>query len=167
MFQLLRAFMRSRGRLTLLPGAAALALSAMLCPVVSAATQPPPAAQTAPKEVQGLPGLWRVQLRVDRPGYPGKLHVVWRCIFEGSDPWAAFADLQPPGHAACQRTDHHFQFTALSWNMRCPDTQPAQGNGRVDFDSASHYSALVHVVGDPRTLYVEGTRRASCTSPAD
>jgi hypothetical protein len=125
-----------------------------------------PALLADPGDFQAMPGLWKLVLRTDHSGRPGPATVAWRCVYEDADPWAAFASLAVPGHAQCARSGERRSSTALAWNLACPGTPPARGRGRVDFDSAKHYTASITLDGG-EALHVEGRRYAACTSPAD
>jgi hypothetical protein len=113
-----------------------------------------------PGDFQAMPGLWKIIMRTFDNGHAGKPTVQWHCVDEGADPWAEFANMPVP--AQCKRSGEHRSSTALAWNLACPGA----GRGRVDFDSAQHYTASVNLQGHD-VVQVEGRRYAACTSPSD
>ncbi len=113
-----------------------------------------------PGDFQAMPGLWKIITRTFDNGRPGTPTVQWHCVDEGADPWVEFANMPVP--AQCKRSGEHRSSTALAWNLACPGA----GRGRVDFDSAEHYTASVNLQGHD-AVQVEGRRYAACTSPSD
>lgn len=136
---------------------------AVLVPLAAALMGEPSRAD--PGDFQAMPGLWKIVTRIVDHGRPGKEQVRWHCVDEGPDPWAEFADLPVPGYSQCERTSQHRSSTALAWTWGCPGLSKA-AQGRVDFDSAEHYTASVAVEGEA-VVRVEGRRYAACTSPRD
>lgn len=128
-----------------------------------------PGLHADPGDFAGMPGLWMTSLHRFHGGKEtGKPEVIWHCVDEDADPWENFANLPVPGHEKqqCERSAEQRTNVSLAWTLSCPGPKPAQGNGRVDFDSAKHYTARVELNGGDR-LEVEGIRRAACTSPKD
>ncbi|MGC1548967.1 MAG: DUF3617 family protein [Rhodanobacter sp.] len=119
-----------------------------------------------PGDFQAMPGLWKIIMRTINHGQPGQPTVRWHCVDEGADPWAAFADLSVPGEQ-CQRGDGHRRSTALAWTLSCAGHPPVKGSGRVDFDSAEHYTGSITLGDRGEVVHVEGKRYAACTSPSD
>lgn len=113
-----------------------------------------------PGDFQAMPGLWKIVMRSFDHGHAGQPTVQWHCVDEGADPWAEFAHLPVP--ASCKRSGEHRSSTALAWTLACPGA----GRGRVDFDSAEHYTGSVSLQGHD-VVQVEGKRYAACTSPSD
>jgi hypothetical protein len=113
-----------------------------------------------PGDFQAMPGLWKIVMRTFDNGHAGTPTVQWHCVDEGADPWVEFAKLPEP--AQCKRSGEHRSSTALAWTLACPGA----GRGRVDFDSAEHYTASVNLQGHD-VVQVEGRRYAACTSPSD
>ncbi|MFZ0869213.1 MAG: DUF3617 family protein [Rhodanobacter sp.] len=123
-------------------------------------------ARADPADFQAMPGLWRTVVTVVDHGRPGHPSVRWHCVHEGADPWLAFADLSIP-EAHCQRADAHRSSTALAWTVSCSGRPSVVGRGRVDFDSAEHYTASIVLQGRGEAVRVEGKRYAACTDPTD
>ncbi|HTD28516.1 MAG TPA: DUF3617 family protein [Xanthomonadaceae bacterium] len=119
-----------------------------------------------PSDFQAMPGLWMTTTSVVSHGHPGKPSIKWHCVFENNDPWVSFADLSIPGEQ-CKRSDEQRTSTALSWNLVCAGHSRASGQGRVDFDSAKHYTASIVLKNRGEVVHVEGLRRAACTDPGD
>ncbi|WP_267225626.1 hypothetical protein [Dyella silvae] len=119
-----------------------------------------------PGDFQAMPGLWKIVMRNIDHGHAGKPEVQWHCVDEGPDPWTEFADLGVPGYTQCHRTDEHRSSTALAWSVSCPGLSSPGGRGRVNFDSAEHYTASISLKGQD-VVQVEGSRYAACTSPKD
>ncbi len=118
-----------------------------------------------PGDFQAMPGLWKTVVITVSHGRPGQPSIRWHCVHEGADPWLAFADLSVP-EAHCQRSNQHRSSTALAWSESC-STQALSGHGRVDFDSAEHYTASIELQGRGEVVRVEGKRYAACTDPTD
>jgi hypothetical protein len=55
----------------------------------------------------------------------------------------------------------------LSWNVSCGGARSLAGRGRVDFDSAEHYTASVMLQDRGEVVNVDGKRYAACTSSSD
>lgn len=126
------------------------------------------AVQADPADFQAMPGLWRIVVRVVNHGQAGAPQVKWRCLYEGGDPWAVFADPLTPAGARCHRGNMGQRGrTSLSWTLTCRGTRSMRGTGRLDFDSAEHYIGHLELDGRGEVLRVEGTRRAACTAPSD
>ena len=121
-------------------------------------------AHADPADFQAMPGLWKMVIATSKDGHTGKPVVVWHCVDEGADPWAAFAD-RLPVPADCQRTDAHRGSTALAWNVHC--TQGGDGRGNVNFDSPEHYVGSIVMQKAGEIAHAEGQRYAACTSPSD
>jgi hypothetical protein len=119
-----------------------------------------------PGDFQAMPGLWKTVTRVINHGQPGQPTIHWHCVDEGADPWVVFADLSVPGEQ-CQRSDGHRRSTALAWTLSCTGHPAVNGHGRVDFDSAEHYTGSVTLDDRGEVVQVEGKRYAACTSPSD
>ena len=117
-----------------------------------------------PGDFQAMPGLWKIVTRMIDHGHAEE-QVRWHCVDEGPDPWAEFANLPVPGYRQCERTTQHRRSTALAWTLACPGLSKA-AQGRVDFDSAEHYTASIAIEGNA-VVQVEGRRYAACTSPRD
>ena len=120
-----------------------------------------------PGDFGAMPGLWKIVITPIHQGHPGTLTIQWHCVDEGADPWIAFASFLMPDIPSCQRTDQHRSSTALAWALRCSGSPSVNGRGRVDFDSAEHYSAGVVLQDRGEVVRVEGRRYAACTSPSD
>ena len=120
-----------------------------------------------PGDFQAMPGLWKFVTTIMDHGHAGAPKTVWRCVDEGADPWVEFATIEIPGHAQCVRGNQHRRSTALDWTLSCPGDPSAIGKGRVDFDSAEHYTASVSMRDLGEVVRVEGKRYAACTSPSD
>jgi hypothetical protein len=123
-------------------------------------------AQADPGDFQAMPGLWKTVVITISHGQPGQPSIRWHCVHEGADPWLAFADLAVP-EAHCQRSNQHRSSTALAWSESCSVHPPLSGHGRVDFDSAEHYTASIELQGRGEVVRVEGRRYAACTDPTD
>lgn len=119
-----------------------------------------------PADFQAMPGLWKTVVSVISHGQPGHPSIRWRCVHEGADPWLAFANLSVPD-AHCEQSDAHRSSTALAWAVSCSGRPPVSGRGRVDFDSAEHYTASIVLQGRGEVVRVEGKRYAACTDPTD
>jgi hypothetical protein len=127
-----------------------------------------PASHADPGDFQAMPGLWKMVMHPVIHGHPGKATTQWHCVDEGADPWAAFANIiSVPDHPRCQSADQHRSSTALAWTLSCAGKPPAKGRGRVDFDSAEHYTASIALQDRGEVIRVEGNRYAACTSPSD
>jgi hypothetical protein len=125
------------------------------------------AAHADSADFQAMPGLWKITTHRLSHGRPGKPSIEWRCIGEGADPWASFANFAIPDVPPCQRSDQHRSSTALAWAVSCPVEPTANGRGRVDFDSAEHYTASIELQNRGEVVRIEGQRYAACTSPND
>jgi hypothetical protein len=123
-------------------------------------------AHADPADFQAMPGLWKTVVTIVSHGQPGQPSIRWHCVHEGADPWLAFADLSIP-EAHCERSDAHRSSTALAWTVSCSGHPPVVGRGRVDFDSAEHYTASLELQGSGEIVRVEGKRYAACTDPTD
>lgn len=124
------------------------------------------ASRADPGDFQAMPGLWKIVVRVIDHGQPGPPTVRWHCVDEDADPWLMFANL-PVLDASCLRNDQHRSSTALTWALNCAGHPPMSGHGRVDFDSAEHYTASIELQGRGEVVRVEGQRYAACTGPSD
>ncbi|OOG48662.1 DUF3617 family protein [Rhodanobacter sp. C01] len=124
------------------------------------------ASRADPGDFQAMPGLWKTVTRVVEHGHAGPPTIRWQCVDEDADPWLMFADLPIPD-ASCQRSDQHRSNTALAWTVNCSGHPPHSGHGRVDFDSAEHYTASVELQDRGEVVRVEGQRYAACTGPSD
>jgi hypothetical protein len=125
-----------------------------------------PSLQADPGDFAAMPGLWKiVTTRIDH-GHRGKSVLDWHCVDEGADPWTTFAVIVVPDMPPCQREDQHRGSTSLAWTAHCGNANVA-GRGRVDFDSAEHYTASVSLPDRGDVVSVEGQRMAACTSPSD
>jgi len=120
-----------------------------------------------PGDFQAMPGLWKIISRTVHHGQLGQPSIAWRCVFEGADPWVAFADRTILSQTQCKRTNEHRHSTALDWSLSCPGSSAATGKGRVDFDSPQHFTAAVLMQGQGEVVRVDGKRYAACTSPSD
>jgi hypothetical protein len=121
-----------------------------------------------PGDFQAMPGLWKIVMRPVIHGHPGKSTTQWHCVDEGADPWTSFATIMTvPEHPRCEPANQHRNSTALAWTLSCEGHPSAKGNGRVDFDSAEHYTASIALEDRGEVLRVEGNRYAACTSPSD
>ena len=120
-----------------------------------------------PADFQAMPGLWKITVRKLDHRKSSPPSILWHCIDEGADPWVAFANFSVPGDSQCQRSDMHRSSTALAWTLSCSDQPPAHGRGRVDFDSAEHYTASIVLQDRGEVVRVEGKRYAACTSAND
>jgi hypothetical protein len=134
-------------------------------------------------EFLALPGLWQSlyepQGGGDSTGASGETRVVWHCVVDGADPWAAFAQLRDLPGMTCARNALERTSTTLNWRMECHGPGPPNGADRVEsvgsivFDSAQHYTGRVTLSGTllgypwRSTARLEGWRRAACTGPAD
>jgi hypothetical protein len=123
-------------------------------------------AHADPGDFQAMPGLWKTVVTTVNNGQPGQPSIRWHCVHEGADPWLAFADLTVP-EEHCQRSNQHRSSTALAWSESCSAHSPLSGHGRVDFDSAEHYTASIELQGRGEVVRVEGKRYAACTDPTD
>jgi hypothetical protein len=123
-------------------------------------------AHADPGDFQAMPGLWKTVVSVINHGQPGHPSIHWHCVHEGADPWLAFADLPIP-NAHCEQSGAHRSSTALAWTVNCSGSPPVSGQGRVDFDSAEHYTASIVLQGRGEVVRVEGKRYAACTDPTD
>jgi hypothetical protein len=123
-------------------------------------------ARADPGDFQAMPGLWKTVVTIVSHGQPGHPSIRWHCVHEGADPWLAFADLPVP-EAHCQRINQHRSSTALAWSESCSAHPPLSGHGRVDFDSAEHYTSSIELQGHGEVVRVEGKRYAACTDPTD
>jgi len=119
-----------------------------------------------PGDFQAMPGLWRTTTSVVSHGRAGKPKIQWHCVLEDNDPWVAFANLSASG-TQCTRSDEQRSSTALAWTQTCPGHARMNGQGRVDFDSAEHYTASIVSKNRGELVHVEGQRRAACTDPSD
>ena len=125
------------------------------------------AAHADAADFQAMPGLWKITTHQLNHGHPGRPSVQWHCIDEGADPWASFTDFPIPDALSCQRSDQHRSSTGLTWAVSCSGRSPVNGHGRVDFDSAEHYTASIALQGRGEVVRIEGQRHAACTSPSD
>jgi len=119
-----------------------------------------------PADFQAMPGLWKTVVSVISHGQPGHPSIRWHCVHEGADPWLAFANLSVPD-AHCEQSDAHRSSTTLAWAVSCSGRPPVSGRGRVDFDSAEHYTASIVLQGRGEVVRAEGKRYAACTDPTD
>ncbi len=126
-----------------------------------------PPSRADPGDFGAMPGLWKTVTTPVDHGRRGKPVTAWHCVDEGADPWLAFASISIPVLDPCRRTDPHRGSTALAWAMDCAGRRPTHGRGRVDFDSAEHYTASVTLQDRGDVVQVEGRRYAACTSPSD
>lgn len=118
-----------------------------------------------PGDFAAMPGLWKTVTTPVDHGHRGKPVITWHCVDEGADPWTAFAIVMP-AIEPCVRSGQHRGSTALAWNVDC--SHPAtSGRGRVDFDSAEHYTGSVTLADRGEVASVDGQRFAACTSPSD
>jgi hypothetical protein len=122
--------------------------------------------QADPADFQAMPGLWKTAVSNINNGRFGQPSIQWHCVNEDADPWLVFANFSVPD-AQCQRSDEHRSSTALTWTLSCSGHSPASGRGRVDFDSAEHYTAGIVMKDRGQVVRIEGKRYAACTSPAD
>ena len=120
-----------------------------------------------PGDFQAMPGLWKFVTTIMDHGHAGAPKTVWRCVDEGADPWVEFATIDIPNRSQCVRSNQHRRSTALDWTLSCPGDPASTGKGRVDFDSAEHYTASVSMKDQGEVVRVEGKRYAACTSPSD
>jgi hypothetical protein len=120
-----------------------------------------------PGDFGAMPGLWKMVMRPVSHGQVGKPFVQWHCVDEGADPWAAFATFSVPDLPPCERSGQRRSSTALAWTVSCSGHPPMVGRGRVDFDSAEHYTASIALQDRGEVLRIEGKRYAACTSPSD
>ena len=120
-----------------------------------------------PGDFAAMPGLWKISRRAMHQGQAGQATVSWRCVDEGADPWAEFADRTVVPQSQCKRGDEHRRSTSLDWSLSCPGSPAATGQGRVDFDSAERFTASVSMIGHGEVVRVEGQRYAACTSARD
>jgi hypothetical protein len=120
-----------------------------------------------PGDFGAMPGLWKIVTTPLDHGRAGKPSLVWFCLDEGADPWASFANIVVPAFAPCQRSAQHRGSTSLAWTATCGGASPSSGRGRVDFDSAEHYTASITLPDRGEIVRVEGQRYAACTSPSD
>ncbi|SFR95347.1 hypothetical protein SAMN05216570_1180 [Dyella sp. OK004] len=118
-------------------------------------------------DFQAMPGLWKIVTHTVTHGRVGPDGVEWRCVDEDADPWAEFARLAPSSDAHCERGDEQRSRTSLVWSMRCAAPASAKARGRIDFDTAEHYSGSVTSNSGAELVRVEGRRYAACTSPKD
>lgn len=117
------------------------------------------AAHADPADFQAMPGLWKITLHTLKNG---KDQVVWKCLYDGGDPWTTFVEPMAPA-ADCERSGEHRGSTSLAWNLACGT---AHGQGHIALDSAKHYRGGVMLDGKP-VLDVQAQRLAACTSPSD
>lgn len=122
-------------------------------------------AHADPADFQAMPGLWKITLHTLKDGHSAGAVVKWKCLYDGGDPWQTFVDVMAP-QTQCQRSDEHRTSTALAWNVSCGNEPLHAGSGRIDLDSAEHYSGNVTLDGHD-VVQVEGKRYAACTSPSD
>jgi hypothetical protein len=120
-----------------------------------------------PADFQAMPGLWKITVHKLDHGKSSPPSILWHCIDEGADPWVAFANFSIPEDSQCQRNDKHRSSTALAWTLTCASHPPVHGRGRVDFDSAEHYTASIVLQDRGEVIRVEGKRYAACTSAND
>lgn len=118
-------------------------------------------AHADPADFQAMPGLWKITVHTLKDG---RASVHWHCLFDGGDPWEAFAELPLPD--GCRRGGERRTSTALAWQVSCAGATPHVGNGRVVLDSPEHYTGDLTLDGHT-ALRVEGRRYAACTSPSD
>lgn len=118
-------------------------------------------------DFQAMPGLWKIVTHTVKHGRAGPDGVEWRCVDEDADPWAEFARLAPTSEARCERADEQRSRTSLAWSMSCTAPASAKARGRIDFDTAEHYSGSVTSDSGTELVRVEGRRYAACTSPKD
>ncbi|MFC4765588.1 DUF3617 domain-containing protein [Dyella koreensis] len=118
-------------------------------------------------DFQAMPGLWKIVTHTVKHGRAGPDGVEWRCVDEDADPWAEFARLAPSGAERCERADEQRSRTSLAWNMSCAAPVSAKARGKIDFDTAEHYSGSVTSDSGTELVHVEGRRYAACTSPKD
>jgi len=120
----------------------------------------------------GMPGLWKTELRLTNAASTSA-RIVWHCVDEDADPWAAFAQIEPPPDESCTRKSYQRTPTTLQWDLECAGSIEMSSSGLVSFDTAQHYRGKVLIkglfMGYPIDEYidVEGTRQAACTSPQD
>ncbi len=154
------------------------------CPVVltiALAAALIPAAAGA-DEFLAMPGLWRTTYEVDGADVAASSHeprLVWHCVAETADPWAAFAQLRDLPGMTCKTGSQERNSTSLKWQSQChgPGLEAVadviEVSGAIVFDSPQHYRGWVRFTGTllgyplHSSSKVEGTRKAACTSPAD
>lgn len=120
-----------------------------------------------PGDFAAMPGLWKIVTTPIDHGHRGPSATTWHCVDEGADPWAMFAVIAIPAYDPCERSAQHRGSTSLAWTVSCGKGTPMSGHGRVDFDSAEHYTASVTLQDRGEVVNVEGQRYAACTSPSD
>jgi hypothetical protein len=139
------------------------AIALVLAVVAGLASQP---SRADPGDFAAMPGLWKTVTTPVDHGHRDKPVIIWHCVDEGADPWVAFAIIVMPASGSCERSEQHRGSTALAWNVTCG--KPAvSGKGRVNFDSAEHYTGSVILADRSEVASVEGQRFAACTSPSD
>jgi hypothetical protein len=131
-------------------------------------------------EFLALPGLWKTTYELQGVGpEAGEPRVVWHCVDEEADPWAAFAQLQDLPGMTCSRSPLQRNSTSLKWKTQCRGPGPdavadvIEASGAIVFDSPQHYTGWVKfsgtLMGYPlqSASKIEGLRKAACTSPSD
>jgi len=134
-----------------------IALAVLLLPVVCAAD-----------DFMALPGLWKTSSQSE-----AEPQVLWHCVDEDADPWAAFAQFPDEAGMSCARPTQERTSTSLTWKIECKGAEAVTSEGSIVFDSPLHYTGSVRltrtIVSGPvqSITQIEGKRYAACTSPRD
>ncbi|MHC1480431.1 hypothetical protein ACYJW8_09285 [Frateuria aurantia] len=116
-------------------------------------------------DFQGMPGMWKVSLRIQRTGQPPREKSTWLCADDGSDPMDTFAAVDLPELERCTRHSTHRGTTGLAWRLSCPSGDA--GRGRIIFDSAEHYRGQLSLPQFGEQIELEAHHYAACTGPSD
>lgn len=153
-------------------GAAALAAAAAIAgpaPAGPAPAGPAPAgpapAGPAPAAATGYkmqPGLWETTIRLDTPNFPrlqGE-RVYRRCLVQGDiDANDITPELETRADLECTTHDFKRSGNTATYRLLCKgDAGETNGDGEIDFTSATSYDATIHTTGQVRGRNVKTTR---------
>ncbi|AFC85005.1 hypothetical protein [Frateuria aurantia] len=128
------------------------------------ALQPGPVKADA-ADFQGMPGMWKVNYQIQRPGHSIRSGSYWFCADDGSDPMDTFAVIALPELENCSRASSRRSTTALAWQLSCEGGR--KGRGYISFDNAEHYLGGVALPARHEAIQLEARHYAACTGPSD
>lgn len=157
-----RSCLAGRIKAALLGGKPFIALLAVL--LTLAALHPGPVKADA-ADFQGMPGMWKVNYQIQRPGHSTRSGSYWFCADDGSDPMDTFAVIALPVLENCSRASTRRSTTALAWQLSCDGG--SKGRGHISFDTAEHYLGGVVLPARHEAIQLEARHYAACTGPSD